>query len=65
MTSLTDSKKVDVLFKNDYSNWASLTVYIKKKSTEIRICTDFSTGLNDALRNYQYTLPGLEEVLHN
>ena len=34
----------------------------KKKSNQIRICTDFSTGLNDALQDYYYPLPSPEEI---
>ena len=41
----------------NYSDWASSTVYIKKKAQEIHVSTDFSTGLNDALKNDHYPLP--------
>ena len=51
-----------VLSKVDYSNLASPTVYIKKKSKEIPVCADFSAGLNDDLKNYYYPLPLPEEV---
>ena len=34
----------------------------KKKSKEIRVCTDFSTGLNAVLKDYHYPLPGPEQV---
>ena len=33
----------------------------KKKSNQIRICANFSTGLNDALQDYHYPLPSPEE----
>ena len=36
--------------------------YIKKKSKEIRVSADFSTALNDTLKNYYYPLLGPEEV---
>ena len=36
----------------------------KKKSQEIRVCADFSTGLNAALKDYHYLLPSPEEVFN-
>ena len=36
----------------------------KKKSKEIRVCVDFSTGLNAALKDYHYSLPSPEEVFN-
>ena len=36
----------------------------KKKSKEIRVCEDFSTGLNAALRDYHYPLSSPEEVFN-
>ena len=35
--------------KVEFRKWAASTVYIRKKSKEIRVCADFSTGLNAAL----------------
>ena len=37
-------------------------VYVKKKSKEIRVCTDFSTGLNAALKDCHYPLPSPEDI---
>ena len=51
-----------ILTPVDYSEWAAPTVYVKKKSREIRVCADFSTGLNDALKDHHYPLPTPEEV---
>ena len=36
----------------------------KKKSKEIRVCADFSTGLNAALKDYHYPLPSPEEFFN-
>ena len=36
----------------------------KKKSKEIRVCADFATGLNAALKEYHYPLPSPEEVFN-
>ena len=54
--------QVGVLSKVEYSECASPTIYIKKKSKEIRVCTDFSTGLNNALKDFHYALPSPEEI---
>ncbi|GAB1597522.1 uncharacterized protein K02A2.6-like, partial [Argonauta hians] len=42
--------------------WAAPTVYVKKKSRDIRVCADFSTGLNEALEDYNYPLPSPEDI---
>ena len=54
--------KNGILSKVEFSQWAVPTVYVKKKSEEIRVCADFSTGLNAVLRQYHYPLPSPEEV---
>ena len=48
----------------EFSEWAALTVYKRKKSKEIRVCADFSPGLNAALKDYHYPLPTPEEVFN-
>ena len=53
-----------ILSKVEFSEWAAPTVYIRKKSKEIRACADFSTGLNAALKDYHYPLPSPEEVFN-
>ena len=50
-----------VIYKVDYSEWASLTVYMKKKN-KICIYADFSMGLNDSLQYHNHPLPTLEEI---
>ena len=51
-----------VIKKVDYSEWASSTVYVKKKNNKIRVCADFSIGLNECLRDHTYPLPTPEEI---
>ena len=48
----------------EFSEWAAPTVYIRKSSKEIRVCVDFSTGLNAALKDYHYPLPSPEEIFN-
>ena len=55
-------KKAGILSKEDFSEWAAPTVYVKKKSNQIRVCADFSTGLNKALKDHHYPLPSPEEI---
>ena len=37
---------------------------MRKKSNQIRVCADFSTGLNQALKDNHNTLPSPEEILN-
>ena len=53
-----------ILSKVEFSEWAAPTVYVRKKSKEIRVCADFSTGLNAALKDYHNPLPSTEEVFN-
>ena len=54
-------EKLGVIEKPDYSPWAALVVSIKK-NTKIRICTDYSTGLNDCLKEINNPLPTVKEI---
>ena len=49
-------EKIGVLSKVDDSDRTSPTLYINKKSKEVRFCVDYSTGLIDALKNYHNPL---------
>ncbi len=44
-------KRIGFISKVQHSEWAALTVYIKKKNKYIRVCTDFLTGLNKKSEN--------------
>ena len=55
-------KENGVIKKVDYSEWASLTAYGKKKNNKIKVCGDFSTGLNECLRDHTYPLATSEEI---
>ena len=52
---------IGVISKIDYSDWASPTVYIKE-NRKIRVCADFSTGLNNCLKDRAYPLQSPEDI---
>uniref|UniRef100_A0A914UTP1 RNA-directed DNA polymerase n=1 Tax=Plectus sambesii TaxID=2011161 RepID=A0A914UTP1_9BILA len=45
-----------------HSDWAAPVVLVDKANGEMRICADYSTGLNAALKIDQYPLPRFEDV---
>ena len=51
--------RTGILSKVEYGQWAALTVYVKKYK-EICMCSDFSTGLNAALKDNHCPLPSPE-----
>lgn len=46
----------------EYSEWATPIVVVRKASGAVRICGDYSTGLNDALQPHQYPLPIPQDI---
>ncbi|BHF68967.1 hypothetical protein SprV_0301200800 [Sparganum proliferum] len=52
----------DIIYPTNYSAWAAPVVSVKKPNGQIRLCADYSTGLNDALEDYHYPLPTLEQI---
>ena len=53
-----------ILSKVEFSEWAAPTVYIRKRLKETRVCAYYSTGMNAALKDYNYPLPSPEEVFN-
>ena len=49
----------------EYSGLAAPIVVIRKANGTIRICGDYSTGLNNTLMAHQYPLPLPEEFFAN
>ena len=57
--------KEEIITKVDYSDWATPIVAVQKKDGSVRLCADFSTGLNDALETNHHPLPHPDEILDN
>uniref|UniRef100_A0A182KCR5 Reverse transcriptase domain-containing protein n=1 Tax=Anopheles christyi TaxID=43041 RepID=A0A182KCR5_9DIPT len=45
-----------------YSKWPARVVVVKKANVQLRLCGEYSTGLNDALRPYDYPLLVPDEI---
>ena len=45
-------KKLGVFSKINDLDWASPTVFIKKKKEKIQVSVDFSTGVNNCLKDH-------------
>ncbi|EYC38278.1 hypothetical protein Y032_0727g1871 [Ancylostoma ceylanicum] len=52
----------EVISPIEHSEWAAPILVVKKKNGQIRLCADFSTGLNDPLQLHQHPLPTAEDV---
>lgn len=55
-------EQMKVISKTDYSEWAAPIVVVRKANGNIRLCGDYSTGLNAALKQHEYPLPLPEDI---
>ncbi|XP_055529485.1 uncharacterized protein K02A2.6-like [Wyeomyia smithii] len=55
-------ERMNIITPVDYSEWAALIVVVRKANGSIRICEDYSTGLNDAIQPNQYPLPLPQDI---
>ncbi|XP_055523003.1 uncharacterized protein K02A2.6-like [Wyeomyia smithii] len=55
-------ERLNIISPVQYSEWAAPTVVVRKANGTIRICGDYSTGLNDQLQSHQYPLPLPQDI---
>ncbi|XP_049301295.1 uncharacterized protein K02A2.6-like [Anopheles funestus] len=55
-------QKLNVITPVEYSEWAAPIVVVRKSNGKLRICGDYSTGLNAALHPHDYPLPLPEDI---
>lgn len=61
-TELERLESLGIISPVEYSTWAAPIVVVRKSNGKVRICADFSTGLNNALESNQYPLPLLDDI---
>lgn len=61
-TELRRLESLGVISSTTTAKCAAPIVVIQKKTGDIRICADFSTGLNEALEDHHYPLPLPEDI---
>ncbi|XP_062700183.1 uncharacterized protein K02A2.6-like [Aedes albopictus] len=55
-------ERLNIISPVDYSEWAAPIVVVRKANGSIRICGDYSTGLNERLQPHQYPLPLPQDI---
>ncbi|XP_062713344.1 uncharacterized protein LOC134290257 [Aedes albopictus] len=58
-------ERTKIITPVDFSEWAAPIVMVRKANGKIRICGDYSTGLNEALQPHQYPLPLPQDIFAN
>ncbi|XP_055622467.1 uncharacterized protein K02A2.6-like [Toxorhynchites rutilus septentrionalis] len=55
-------ERLDIISPVNFSDWAAPIVVVKKPGGKVRVCADYSTGLNAALETNNHPLPTPEEI---
>ncbi|VUZ51076.1 unnamed protein product [Hymenolepis diminuta] len=59
---LSSLKRIDVLQLVSYSKWTAPIAVERKRNGSVRLCVDYSTGLNTALKDDHHLLSVAEDV---
>ena len=62
---LTRLEKDDIIEKVEFSEWATPIVPVVKKDKSIRICGDFKTTVNKAIKQDTHPIPLIEDLANN
>lgn len=58
-------QQLGVITPVTHSEWAAPIVVARKANGSVRVCGDYSTGLNASLEPHQYPLPNPEDIIAN
>lgn len=61
-TELDRLQQLGIITPVSYSEWAAPIVAVNKPNGRVRICADYSTGLNSALEPHQHPLPLPQDI---
>uniref|UniRef100_A0AAG5DR23 Reverse transcriptase domain-containing protein n=1 Tax=Anopheles atroparvus TaxID=41427 RepID=A0AAG5DR23_ANOAO len=61
-TELGRLQRLNIITPVQHSEWAAPIVVVRKSNGQIRICGDYSTGLNAALHPHDYPLPLPQDI---
>ncbi|XP_055604855.1 uncharacterized protein K02A2.6-like [Uranotaenia lowii] len=56
-------QQLNIITPVDYADWAAPIVSVRKPGGKIRVCADYSTGLNAMLEPHHYPLPTPDDIL--
>jgi hypothetical protein len=61
-TELDRLESMGIITPVSYSEWAAPVVVVRKANGNIRLCADYSTGLNKQLQDHLYPVPVIDDI---
>ncbi|XP_059222312.1 uncharacterized protein K02A2.6-like [Stomoxys calcitrans] len=58
-------EQANIITPVSYSRWAAPIVVVKRSNGKVRICGDYSTGLNECMEPHTYPLPLPDDIFIN